>query len=213
MTHPVQVVRVSHAVSLAAQPRVPRGLVDRSSAAKVMQPRLDVPARHDNENPITVVSPRNLLLIARRIQLRPAVRGRVLVRIRDDNQVGILPSADGLQLIRISFSHPLLTRLGPASHRTPHPTAPGGSRSSSRPSADGLQIRISLTCMDIPAPEVAAPQKPAHERIRLRVLAEEGDADSAHSRSQPRATVSESEMPSTVRSGSLLTRTGPFASR
>ena len=149
-------------------------------------PRLDVPPRHDHENRIIVVSSRSLLLVARRVQLRTPDRRRTGVRVRYDNQVGALPSANGAQFRRIPFSNPLLARLA---------TAGKGK------------------CTDVRTAEVAVLQEPAHERIRLQAFTEEGDADSAHSLSQPRATVSDSEIPSTVRSGLLLTRTGPFPSR
>ena len=105
------------------------------------------------------------------------------VGVGDDDQAGVRYLADGLQLMGIPFPNPLFAR--PASVRKPR--------------------RLEV-------PEFAAFQEPSHEGIRLRVLAEQDDADSAHSLSQPRATVSDSEMPSTVRSGRSLTRTGPFPS-
>ena len=121
-----------------------------------------------------VVSARNLLACALRLQLCPAGLCRIRVGVRNDNQIRALPLADGLQLKGIAFSNPLLARLPPT-------------RKGNR--------------MDVPAPEVAVLQEPTYERIRLRVFAEQSDADTAHSFSQPRATVSDKESPSMVRSG------------
>ena len=121
------------------------------------------------------------LVIGRRVD-----EAEPIVRIRDDDQIRVLPAADGSQLDGIPFTNPLLPRSAPRRKRK-------------RP--------------DVPAVEVPSPQEPAHERIGLRVLAEQGDADAAHGVSQPRATVSDRAKPSIVRSGLSLTRAGPLPSR
>lgn len=64
---------------------------------------------------------------------------------------------------------------------------------------------------DVMVTESAAGQEPAHETVRLPVLAEQNDP-CAHP-SQPLATVSESDSPSTADLGSVLARTGPSPRR
>ena len=185
MAHGVQPIGMRGAVPLAWQARVSREFVD-PSPIEIGQPGLDVPAWHDHENPIPVLPWRYLLLSALRLQLRPpGIRGTG-IRVRDDDEVGPLPSSDGSQLGGIPCSHPLLARPPP-----------------------GRKRRVVMSCRRKLAPLEESP----YERIGLRVFAEQRDVDSTHALSHPRTIASESETPSTVRSGWSLTRTGPFPSR
>lgn len=143
-------------------------------------------AWHDQDNGILLLPRRNLVLFALRLQLCPPGLRGAGVGVRDDDEVGPLPSAEGLQLSGIPRSHPLLARLASGRKRE---------------------------CRDIARAELSPLEEPPQERIGLRVLAQQRDVDSTHSRSRPRIIASDSEMPSAVRSGLSLTRTGPFASR
>ena len=185
VAHRVQALRVVGTVTLTPQARVALELVDRLST-EVVQPRFDTPAGHDHENRVVVISPRDALSFAFRIQFGPPVIGGTSVRIGNDDEIGALPPADGFQLPGVLLSNPLFARLT-------------SSRQWGR--------------RDVATAEVAPLEEPPHERIRLRVFAEQRDVDPAHSLSHPRTIASESETPSTGRSGWSLTRTGPFPSR
>ena len=183
VAHPIQVPGKRVAVTLASQTRVCRLFIDPVSA-QPGQPRFNVPARDDDDHGIFGGSPRYALSRALPIQLGAPVFGRVVVRIDDDDKKRFLPCPNRPQLPGIPLSNPLIARLCSMGKRKRR---------------------------DVMVTESAAGQESTHEAVRLPVLAEQNDP-CAHP-SQPLATVSESDSPSTAYLGSVLARTGPSPCR
>ena len=152
-------------------------------AVQVGEPSLYIPSRNDDDRGICWFSRRNLLGPALIIKLGSSGLRRVCVRVNDDDQEGVLPTANGLQFAWVLFSNPLLAGLGAMWNRQ---------------------------CCDVASFELSSAQESAYEGVRGRVLTEQYDSD-AHS--QRLAMISDSDRPSTVCFGSLLTRTGPSPSR
>ena len=152
-------------------------------AVQVGKPSLDIPSRNDGDRGVCWFSRRHLLGPALIIKLGSSGLRRMCVRVNDDDQEGILPAANGLQFAWVLFSNPLLAGLGAMWKRQ---------------------------CCDVASFELSSAQESAYERVRGCVLAEQYDLD-AHS--QRLAMISESDRPSAVFFGSLLTRTGPSPSR
>ena len=152
-------------------------------AVQVGKPSLDIPSRNDDEHRVCWFSRRNLLGLALIIKLGSSGLRGVCICVNNDDQEGILPATNGLQFAWVLFSNPLLAGLGAMWNRQ---------------------------CCDVASFELSSAQESAYKRVCGRVLTEQYDSD-AHS--QRLAMVSDSDRPSTVFFGSLLTRTGPSPSR
>ena len=80
------------------------------------------------------------------------------------------------------------------------------------PLLSGLPSIGEWTREDVPTSDLAMKKKPAHEHVRLQILAKQRDFH-AHSSSHPLAMASEIDSPSAENFDSLPTRTGPSPSR
>ncbi len=150
-------------------------------AVKVGKPSLNIPARNEDDHRVLWFSWIYLLDRALIGKLRSAELSRMLVRVDDAYQEGVLPASNRLHFLGVFFPDPILRCSG----------------------RERKSLYVTLG-------EITFAQKPANEPVRGRVLAEQYNPD-AHS--QRLAMVSESDRPSTVLFGFLLTRTGPSPSR
>ena len=183
VAHPIQVPGKRVAVTLASQTRVGCFFID-PVPAQPSQPRFNVSARDDDDHGIFGRSTRYVLFCALPLQFGSPVFCRMVVRIDGDDKKRLPPCPNRPQFPGISLSNPLRARLR----------------------SMGQWKR-----RDFMVTESAVAQESTCETVCLLVLAEQYDP-CAHP-SQPLATVSESDSPSTAYLGSVLARTGPSPCR
>ena len=181
MAHSVQFV--CKATVLCRGPAgIPLNFVNRF-AVKVGKPSLYIPSRNEDDHRFFRFSWIYFLDRALIVKLRSPDLSCSRVGVGNDDQEGVLPAANSLQLVGILLTNPLLAGSGSMWNRQ---------RS------------------DVVRCELPPAKKTAYERVCRCILAEQDDAD-AHS--QRLAMVSDRDRPSTVLFGFLLTRTGPSPSR
>ena len=125
-----------------------------------------------NDDRIVVGPRRHLAATALGVQPSQSCRRGTHIRVDRDQKPRALTSANRLELFRKLRTHPLFT---------------------------GLLAMRKRCGVDVTAPDFAMRQKTSDETLGLAILAEQDEA-TAHS-FQPREIVSESESPSTIRSG------------
>ena len=149
---------------------------------EVLAPRLDVASWHDDEHGFVRRTPVDATPVALLIEAVLALGGRVVIGIGDDQEVCVAAASNSLEFVRVSGPHPLLAGL-----------TSGGQREG----ADFTRLKSPFA------------EEPPNERFMSLIFAQQDDLDS---HSQPRATDSEIERPSTVFAGWSLTRAGPVLS-